>query len=68
METLDVFLQAPQLLWLNHVKKMIRTEFVDLKACYNLYFFYLSVGHIKMIASPSEKEVHSFHEVQRWGL
>jgi hypothetical protein len=31
IETLDLFLQALSLLWMNHVQKMNRTEFVDLE-------------------------------------
>ncbi len=59
-----LFLQVPYLLWMNHVLKMNRTEFVDLKLFYNFYSFHFSVGRISTIASsPSEKEVRSFHEV-----
>ncbi len=46
---------------------MNRTDFVDIKFFYNFYSLHFSVGavgHISMIASPSEKEVHNFHEVQ----
>jgi hypothetical protein len=64
METLDFFLQALLLLWMNHVQKMNRTKFVDVKVFYNLYSLHFSVGQVSMIASPSEKEVQSFHEVQ----
>jgi hypothetical protein len=49
---------------MNHVPKMNRTEFVDLMFFYNFYSLYFSVGCVSMIASPSEKEVQSFHEVQ----
>jgi hypothetical protein len=45
-------------------KKMNRTEFVDLKFFYKFYSLHFSVGRVSMIASPSEKEVQSFHEVQ----
>jgi hypothetical protein len=44
--------------------KKNRTEFVDLKFFYNFYSLHFSVGRVSMIASPSEKEVQSFHEVQ----
>ncbi len=43
---------------------MNRIEFVDLKIYYNFYSLCLSVKRVSMIASPSEKEVQSFHEVQ----
>jgi hypothetical protein len=43
---------------------MNRTEFVDLKYFYNFYSFKFSVGLVSMMASLSEKEVQSFHEVQ----
>ncbi len=64
METLDFFLQALQLLWMkllwmNHVQKMNRTKFVDLKFFYNFYSLHFSVERVSMIASPSEKEVRS---------
>jgi hypothetical protein len=49
-------------------KKMNRTEFVDLKFSYNFHSRHFSVGRVSTIASPSEKEVQSFHEVQSWGL
>ncbi len=50
---------------MNHVQKVNRTEFVDLKFFYNFYSLHFSVGRISMIAaSPSEKEVQSFHEDQ----
>jgi hypothetical protein len=55
---------ASVLLWMNHVQKKNRTEFVDLKIFYNIYSFHFSVGRVSVIASPSEKEVQSFHEVQ----
>jgi hypothetical protein len=64
METLDFFLQALFFLWMNHVQKMNRPEFVDLEFSYNVYSLHTSVGRVSMIASPSEKEVQSFHEVQ----
>jgi hypothetical protein len=57
MEILEFFLQA-------HVQKMNRTEFVDLKFFYNFYSLHFSVGRVTMIASPSEKEIQSFHEFQ----
>ncbi len=44
---------------------MNRTEFVDLKFLYNFYPLNFSIGRILMIASPSEKEVQSFHEIRR---
>ncbi len=48
-----------------HVQKMVRTQFVDLKFFYNFYsLIQFSVGRVSMIASPSEKEVEIFHEVQ----
>jgi hypothetical protein len=53
------FLQVPWLLWINHVPKMKRTEFLDLKFFYNFYLLYFSVGRIAMIGSLSEKEVQS---------
>jgi hypothetical protein len=43
---------------MNHVQKIIRTEFVDLKFFYNFYCRHFSVGRVSTIASPSEKEVH----------
>ncbi len=49
---------------MNHIQKMNRTEFVDQTFFYNLYSLHFSVGRVLMIASPSEKEVQSFHEVQ----
>jgi hypothetical protein len=35
---------------------------------YNFYSLYFSAGCVSMIASPSEKEVQSFHEVQSLGF
>jgi hypothetical protein len=43
---------------------MNRTKFVDLRFFYNFYSLHFSVGHVSMIASPSEKEVQTFHKVQ----
>jgi hypothetical protein len=43
---------------------MNRTEFVDLKFFYNFYSLHFSAGRDSMIASPTEKEVQNFHEVQ----
>jgi hypothetical protein len=51
-------------LWMNHVRKMNRTELVDLTFFYNFYSLHFSVKRVSVIASPSEKEVQSFHEVQ----
>jgi hypothetical protein len=45
-------------------KKMNKTELVDLKFFYNFYSLHLSIGRVSVIASPSEREVQSFHEVQ----
>ncbi len=53
---------------MNHVQKMNRTEFVNVKFFYNFYPLHFFVGRISMIASPSEKEVQSFHEVRREAL
>jgi hypothetical protein len=50
---------------MNHVPKMNRTEFVDLKFYYNFYSLYFSVRRLSMIASPSKKVVQRFHEVQK---
>jgi hypothetical protein len=44
--------------------KMNRSEFVDLKIYYNFYSLHVSVRRVSMVASPPEKEVQSFHEVQ----
>jgi hypothetical protein len=49
---------------MNRVQKMNRTEFVDLKFFYKFYSHHFSVGRFSMIASFSEEEVQSFHEVQ----
>ncbi len=53
---------------MNHVPKMKITEFVDLKFFYNFYSLRFSVGRVSLIASRSEKEVQSFHEVQSYRL
>jgi hypothetical protein len=47
---------------------MNRKKFVNLMCFYNFFLFFFSVGCVSMIASPSEKEVLSFHEVQSSGL
>jgi hypothetical protein len=49
---------------MDNVIKKTRTEFIELKVFYNFYSLHFSVGRVSMIASPSEKEVQSFHEVQ----
>jgi hypothetical protein len=50
---------------MNHVQEMNKTEFLDLKMSYNFYsLLHFSVGRVSMIASPSEKEIQTFHEVQ----
>ncbi len=64
LETLDFFLQALQLLWMNHVQKNEKNRICRSNVFYNSYSLHFSVGHVSMIASPSEKEVQSFNEVK----
>jgi hypothetical protein len=40
---------------MNHVPKMNSTEFVDLEFFYNFCSLHFPVGHVSMIASPSQK-------------
>ncbi len=51
---------------MNHVPKLSRIKFVNLKFFYNFSSLHFSVGRVSLIASPSEKEVQSFHEVQSY--
>ncbi len=53
---------------MNHAPKLNRTEFVDLKFFYNFCSLLFSVGRVSMIASPSEKEVRSIHELKVRGF
>ncbi len=43
---------------------MNRTKLVDLMFFYNFHSLHFSVERVSAIASPFEKEVQSFHEVQ----
>ncbi len=49
---------------MNDVTNMNRNKFEDFMFFYNFDSFHFSVGCVSMIASPSEEEVRSFHEVQ----
>ncbi len=51
---------------MNHVPKMNRTEFANLKSVNNFYFLRFSVGRFLMIASPSGKkfEVYTMFKVR----
>jgi hypothetical protein len=45
-----------------------QNKFLDLKFFYNFYSLHFSVGCVPIIASASEKEVQTFHEVQSYGI
>jgi hypothetical protein len=49
-----LFLASSVALWMNHVQKTNRTEFVDVTFFYNFYSLHISAGRVSMIASPSE--------------
>ncbi len=64
IETLDLFFASPVYSLNETCTKIKRHEFVDGTFFYQFYSLHFSVGRVLMIASPSEIEVQSFHEVQ----